>query len=178
MSEDQELIIHESLPDLSRGESLDLTVRQLIRHMAAHFLEVGGLIGELYEGNLWQSCNYDRWADYVESLGIGSYTYVMSLISLSKLYTAQILSKEEIAEIGYSKACLLVPLIKKGGLTDDILAIAKNGTNRDLRIAEGYRVTSNDSDSHVVCPRCGCDIQGVAYVRSKEILTSKSEGQE
>jgi hypothetical protein len=163
----QELIVPGSLPDLSKGESLDLTVRQLIRHMAIHYLEVGGLLAEIYEGKMWSVSGYDRWKDYVESLGVGSYTYVMSLISISKMIAAAVLSREDLDEIGYSKVCLLVPLINKGKITDEILSIARTGNNRDLRIAVGYKVSENDGDCSVICSNCGFELHGAQWVRKE-----------
>jgi hypothetical protein len=152
------------LPDLSRGEALDLTVKQLIRHMKVHFLEVGGLLAELHEGAWWTACGFDRWQDYVESLGIGSYEYVMGLIGISKMMAAQVMTIDELNEVGYSKACLLVPLHNKGKLSAEIISLAKTGTNLDLRKEIGYRVPENDENCRISCPHCGQVLYGVRYV--------------
>jgi hypothetical protein len=154
----------ELLPSLSKGEEQDLLIRQLSQHIELHFLELGGLLCEFYDGSLWLGLNYDRWADYVESLGIGSYNYVMSLISIARMVAVQIVTPDELAEIGYSKACLLAPLAKKDKLSREIIELAKCCTNRDLRLEIGYKVPDNESDCRIICSRCGNEIYGAKWV--------------
>jgi len=157
-----------NLPDQLPGERIDLTIRQLIFDMQRTFLEVGGLLVDMYEHKLWTQTNYDRWKDYVESLGIGSYGFVQSLMGISKIVAQHFLTSGDVEEIGYSKACLLVPLANSGKLTPEIIDLARSAPNRDLRIAIGYKVPENDENSHVVCPECGATIRGAAYKRKDE----------
>jgi hypothetical protein len=157
------------VPEMTKGETLDLTVRQLIKHMALHFLEVGGLLAEIWEQKLWGVGGYDRWQDYTESLGIGSYQYIMSLIGISKMVAAQVVSAADLEEIGYSKACLLVSLHNSGKLTRDLLDLARDCTNRDLRMAIGYKVPHNDSDCSITCQNCGNVITGAAWVKNEKV---------
>ena len=157
----------EPLPPQLVGERLDLSIRQLIRDVKINYLEIGGLLAEMWQSKVWGQTGYDKWSDYCESLGLGSYSYIQSLIAISKLVVDKLLTPEEIIEIGYSKACLLIPMAARGELTDDLIALSKVCTNRDLRLQLNYHVRENDEDSHVICPGCGTKIIGAAWKKKE-----------
>jgi hypothetical protein len=165
------------LPPQLPAERLDLTIRQLIRDVKIDFIELGGLLLELYDLKSWSQCGFDRWQDYVESLGIGSYSYVMSLVAISKLVADKFLTSEDVLEIGYSKACLLAPVAARGELTEELVSLARVSTNRDLRLQLGHRVRENDESSSVHCPSCGATIIGCVWKKKEDTKSHMVENE-
>jgi len=147
------------LPALTNAENNVLTIQHLAKDIYYNFLELGGLLSENQDYGYWSSCGYESFRDFVEMLGLGSYSWVTRLIDLSRLVASQLLTQEEVCEIGVSKACLLLPCAKKGKLDDETKGLARDCTFTDLRIHLGHHIpNSEDGDEYLLCPRCGVDI--------------------
>ena len=143
-----------TLPDLPPAEKNCLMIYQAAKNARDGFLTLGLLLTDNKENAYWGSTAVDSFKDFVEMLGIGSYSWVTRLINLSQLVVTQLLTKEELEEIGVAKASLLLPVIRREELTDEILAVAKNGTFRELRQILGHKIDTA-SNHFVICPRCG-----------------------
>ena len=141
---------------LTEAEQNELMIIQLAKDIKLYFLELGGLLAENQDRALW-SQNHESFRDFIEFLGIGSYSWVTRLIAISRIVATQLLTKEEVLEIGVAKACLLLPRIRKGKLDDDLKELAKNCPYHDLRVELGYK-TDELSEEYLICPRCGADI--------------------
>jgi len=142
---------------LTEAERNELTIIELARDVKLHFLELGGLLVENQEKALW-SQNHESFREFVESLGIGSYSWVTRLMDLSRVVATQLLSKQELMEIGVAKACLLLPRLKKGKLDDDTKELARHCPYYDLRVMLGYKAEDELSEEYLICPRCGAEI--------------------
>lgn len=146
------------LPRLTEAETNISLIADCCRDIKNRFLELGGLLAENQDKALWSQAGYERFKDFVEMLGIGSYSWVTRLISISRLVAAGAVSREELTEIGVSKCCLLVACNNKGKLDEATKALARDCTFVDLQKHLGYNLPNDPPEEFVNCPRCGFDI--------------------
>jgi len=127
---------------------------QLIKHVKVNFIEIGRLLAENYDKAYW-SQNHDSFKDFIEILGLGSYSWVTRLMDISRIVSHNILTEDEVLEIGVGKTCLLLPLLKDGGVDSDTIELAKACTTHDLRVKLGKATDDELSEEYLLCPRCG-----------------------
>ena len=145
------------LPALTEAEINELTIIELAKNYKLHYLEMGGFLADNQDRALWSE-HHESFRDFVEHLGIGSYSCVTRLINVSRVVAAQLLSKEDVMEIGVGKTCLLLPRLKDGRVSEDIVELAKNCTEYDLRVELGHKTRDEESEEYLLCPRCGAEI--------------------
>jgi len=141
----------------TKAEENVLAIQHLTRDLHYNFLELGRLLSENQEAAYWSQCAYGSFKDFVEMLGI-SYSFGTRLMGISRIVAQQLLTEQEILEIGVSKACLLLPLLSRGKLDSDTKELAKSAPYRDLRIAIGHNVETELTDEYLLCTRCGEEI--------------------
>ena len=146
-----------NLPELTEAERIELLIVHCCTNIRETFLELGGLLADYQDRALWSE-HHESFKDFIEMLGIGSYSWVTRLIDISRIVSQQLLTKEEVLQIGVAKACLLLPAVKKGTLSEDIKLLARDCTFTDLRIALGHNVPDEDSEEYIICTRCGADV--------------------
>jgi len=160
---------------LTRAEENTLTIQSLCKDIYHNFLELGGLLAENQDYDYWSQCGYESFRDFVEQLGVGSYSWATRLIGISRVVASQLLAEAEIMEIGVSKACLLLPHIKNGGLPEDIKLLARDCTFTDLRKELGHKIPMpEDSHYYVPCPRCGQDVDVLRCRCGQEFSLNKN----
>jgi len=142
---------------LTEAEHNELAIADCCKNIKYRFLELGGLLADNQDRALWSE-HHERFKDFVEMLGIGSYSWVTRLINISRIVALQLLTSEEVIEIGVSKACLLLPLARKGKLSEDIKELARNAPFRDLRAELRNEAESELPEEYLICPRCWADI--------------------
>ena len=145
------------LPALTDAQRNELALVDCCRNLHSSFLELGGLLVENESRAYWSENRHESFRELVEMLGI-SYSFATRLMGIARIVASQLLSKEEVLQIGVSKSCLLLPLASKGKLDDDTKELAKNCPYRDLRIHLGHNIKEDDSTEYLLCPRCGADI--------------------
>jgi len=141
-----------NLPSLTKAEENCIVCSELSKRICTDFLELGGLLLENYENAYW-NVTCESFKDFVEMLGI-EYSRASRLMTMAKVVTQQLLTPEEIVEIGYSKTCLLLPKARKGELDEDTKLLARDCTFTDLRRELGHNIES-ESEEYINCPRCG-----------------------
>jgi len=153
---------------LTDAEKNTVDTQHLARHVKACFVRLGGLLHANKEHAYWSLSGFETWRDYVEQLGIGGQSTASRLIAVYKLCAGAQISEEDVLEIGLEKMKLLLPLANKGGLTADVIHLAKASPKRDLMIFLGLKVPHNGSNHSVTCSRCGCEILGARWVKKDE----------
>ena len=146
---------------LTNSETNELALRQYCQEVKRHFLIIGTLLLESYDNAYWSK--WGSFADFVESLGSGSYSTATRLMGIAKLRRHNILTDGEIYEIGISKCFLLLPKARDGEISDGLKEIAKQGTVQDLRAELGHEDREIIEQS-INCPRCGAEIRGVKRI--------------
>ena len=129
----------------------------LCKNLHYNFLELGGLLVENERRAYWSANKHGSFPEFVEGLGI-SYSFGTRLMGISRIVAQQVLTEQEILEIGVSKACLLLPLFAKAELDAETKELAKHCPYRDLRLHLGHNVETELTDEYLLCPRCGADI--------------------
>ena len=145
-----------TLPQLTDAEQNELALVECCRNIHYNFLELGGLLVDNQDRCYWSANRHESFRELVEMLGI-SYSFGTRLMGISRVVAQQLLTQEEILEIGVSKACLLLPLATRGKLDDDTKELAKSCPYRDLRLHLGHNVETELSEEYLLCPRCGAD---------------------
>jgi len=153
---------------LTPAEQNVVDTQHMARHVKGCFVALGGLLKLNKDNAWWSQAGFEAWRDYVEQLGIGDYTMATRLIKVYEIVTSQYISEEDVHEIGMTKMFLLLPMAKQGKLPLEIIDLAKNCTNRDLREKLGLKVTRNDGAHSVTCSRCGAEITGAKWVEKHE----------
>ena len=150
-----------NLPALSPAEENCLIIAELVKDTKQNFLTLGFLLKENRDNAYWSSgARCDSFRDFIEMLGLHSYSWVTRLIDMAEIVSKQLLTQEEIQEVGVTKMALLLPLIKRENLTDEIMAVAKNGTAQDLRLVLRKRSKDDEPNERkptgtIICERCG-----------------------
>lgn len=142
---------------LTEAEKSETLIRRLCGDIKLHFLELGMLLALNQDRGLWSE-HHESFKDFVETLGIGDYSWVTRLVRIGRVVTQQLIQREELMEMGMSKACLLLPRIEKGDLDEDTKILALVCTFSDLREHLGHHLHGGDGDEFLLCPRCGVDI--------------------
>ena len=143
--------------DLTEAERNESLIRELCKDMKLHFLELGILLAHNQDFALWSE-HWDSFKDFIETLGIGEYSWVTRLIRLGRVVAQQLLTREEIYEMGVSKGSLLLPLVEKGKLDEETKSLALVSTFKDLREHLGQNVGHTETGEYLLCPRCGVEI--------------------
>lgn len=148
-------------PALTKAEENCSLIQSLVKDIGCQFLELGGLLVDNQEKAYWGASGYESFKDFIEQLGVG-YSWATRLMDLARIVAQQLLSKEEILEIGVSKACLLLPSMKRGALAEGVKFLARDCTWSDLRKELGHNIPEpKDCDEYMLCPRCGSDISPI-----------------
>ncbi len=145
------------VPALTEAETNECLIRQLCGQVKSHLLELGMLLAFNQDRGLWSE-HHETFKDFVETLGIGEYSWVTRLVRMGRVVTSQLLSKDDVLEIGVSKTALLLPRIEKGDLDEETRLLALVSTVSDLREHLGHTPYGGDGDEFLLCPRCGVDI--------------------
>jgi len=132
----------------------ELRIRELVKSAKLNFLEIGRLLNENLERAYWSE-NHESFKEFVESLGVGSYSWVTRLMDIANVVALHWLTEDEVLEIGVAKTCLLIPGIKKGKVDIDTVELAKVCPYRDLRIHLGQVEDGEMPEEYLECPRCG-----------------------
>ena len=136
--------------DAQRNE---IETRTLVANTQINFLRIGMLLMVNQDKALWSVVGHESFKDYIETLGIGSYSWVTRLVDMARVVATQQLSKEQVLEIGVSKMALLLPRLKSKTLEADMIELAKHCPVSDLREELGMK--SGQSGSDCICNRCG-----------------------
>jgi hypothetical protein len=150
---------------LTLAEQNTVRTIELCHSIKSNFLEVGKLLYENLVNAYWSQCGYDSWSNYLESLGIASRSKLARLADIAQCVATQVLTEDDVIEMGVTCAETLLPVIRRGNLTLDLLEIAKTGSTRELRRALGHKFNENNQDYSVRCPHCGFEISGCKWVR-------------
>jgi len=141
---------------LSPAEQNELKILELIKYVKVNFLTIGNLLLENYDKAYWSLNGHESFKSYIEMLGVGSYSWVTRLIDIARIVSHNILTENEVLEIGVGKVSLMLPSLKDGGVDTDIIELAKSCPYHDLRLKLGGITDDNDmSDEWLLCPRCG-----------------------
>ena len=144
-------------PPLTQAEQNEAVIRNLCGDIKMHFLELGMLLAHNQDQALWSE-HHESFKDFVETLGIGDYSWVTRLVRIGRVVASQLLSKDDLLEMGISKAALLLPQIEGHKLDEDTKLLALVCTFSDLREHLGHKFPGGDGDEYLLCPRCGVDI--------------------
>lgn len=144
-------------PPLTEAEKNECLIRQLCRDVKVHLLEIGMLLAFNQDRGLWSE-HHESFKDLVETLGIGDYSWVTRLVRMGRVVASQLLTRDEVLEIGVSKTVLLLPRIEKGELDEETKMLALVSTFSGLREHLGHQLHGEDGDEFLLCPRCGVDI--------------------
>jgi len=129
-----------------------------VKELGKAFLRVGQLLIDNQENGYWAATGAESFKDFTAMLGF-SYSWATRLMAMHRVVTSQLLTEDEVLEIGQSKMGLLVAHTGNGGLTDEVKAIARDGSFIDLRKALGHNILDPElSEEYLVCPRCGEDV--------------------
>jgi hypothetical protein len=143
---------------LSRAEENCLAIAGLVKRLHYDFLELGGLLLENQAQAFWSASGAESFKDFVQQLGI-SYDWATRLMGVAQAVVDNVFTKEEVVEIGVAKACLLLPHIRQGKLTEDMKLLARDASWNDLRKELGHNlIDPKDLSEYLLCPRCGAEI--------------------
>ncbi len=125
------------------------------------FLKMGQLLYDARIAGEWSTLHYESYREYIEDLKLpvqASYSWATRLSAIYE-YLVKNMGLEEklLAEIGVAKLTRLLPLARKGELTEEVIEAARLLSDLDLRAKLGQEVGGDGGDKvdNVVCPRCG-----------------------
>jgi len=158
-------VLRQNYSGYAPADANTLLIEQFSRSLKIHFVILGGLLCECADNAHWTQDNkWDSFSDFAESLGVGSYTTITRMMQVYRVATSQQLTLAEIIEIGRSKMYYLVPILRKGGMSDEVKAIALTGTVKSLREELGHKVVES-IHREVHCPNCGALVPNAKYTQ-------------
>ena len=140
---------------LSPAEQNETETIKLVMDTKSNFLELGNLLLENREHAYWSQNGHEGFGNYIESLSIGSYSWVTRLMDIARIVSHNILTEDEVLEIGTGKMALLLPRLKEGKVDIDTIELSKACTLSDLKLCLGHKVSELDHSHPIICPRCG-----------------------
>ena len=141
-----------TLPPLTDAEKNELALVACCRNLHDNFLKLGELLVENETCAHWSANSHESFKELVEMLGL-SYSFATRLMGIARLVTSQLLSKEEVLEMGVSKACLLLPRAKDG-IDEETKAIAISAPYQELRKHLKHDIKDVETSEYLLCPRC------------------------
>ena len=148
-----------TLPPMTPGEENCLKISAMVKKVHCDMLELGELLWENREKGYWGTCGAGSFKDFIQMLQV-SYDWATRMVDLIDATKKGLLPRDQVERIGVAKACLLLPHAKKGDLTENVLAVAENGTWNALRQELGHNLTEPDGFKEFLhCPRCGNEFQ-------------------
>ncbi|KKL92452.1 hypothetical protein LCGC14_1884550 [marine sediment metagenome] len=145
-------------------EENDLTTRELVSKARVEILAIGMLVAENQAKAYWSLLEWGSFKDWVESLGLFSYSYFMRIVGVLEMLKTSI-SLEDFNEMGITKATLLLPVSKAGNLDKDTIAIALASPVSDLKEHLGHKMALMPKGEELFCPRCGERLYGLKRVK-------------
>lgn len=159
-----------TLPRLTIGQENCLVLANKVKEIHKTFLEVGSLLIDNQQNGYWGETGAGSFKDFTEMLGIG-YSWATRLMNMWRVVTLQQFTESEVLEIGPSKMMLMLPHTADGKLTDDVKAIARDGTFMDLRKALGHNINDPKlSEEYITCPRCGEEFGFHQYMIKRRLI--------
>jgi len=141
---------------LTPAEESQTLIMELAKTVKWGFIELGGLLCDNQDKAYWSRTGHESFKDFVETIGIGDYTWVTRLMDISRMVAKGIVTREQVLEIGVAKTVLLLPRAKKGQLTPELIELAKSCTWRELREELGGGSEALPAPEQFIrCPRCG-----------------------
>jgi len=148
-------------------EENEKTILNMAQRQKADFLVLGILLLANMKRSYWSRNQHHSFKDFIEQLGIGSYSRMTRLADMAQLVLDGKLTAEEVSEIGVSKMSRLLPLLKKGEVSRDTIELAKTCPYRDLLVQLGkVKEDGGPVEQWIRCPRCGNE-----YAFNKSMLT-------
>ena len=143
------------------AEQIDGEIREKLQTVKGNLLIAAGKLAQSQDMGWWKQLggghSHDKFKDYVESLGGPSYSYMTRVCNVTRAIGDGHYTASEVDEMGLSSAILLLPIIKKGEMTPEILQAALTGSLATLKamLAGDSEIKSQP---FVVCPRCGEEV--------------------
>ena len=124
------------------------------------FLRMGQLFYGARIAGEWSILHFESYREYIEDIKLpmtNSYSWATRLSAIYEYLVKNMkLDEKLLAEIGVAKLTRLLPLARKGELTEDIIEAARIMSDLDLRAELGHNVEgSDDKPDMIICPRCG-----------------------
>ena len=107
------------LPGLTKAEENCLMISEAVKDIGKAFIRVGELLIDNQVNGYWSATGAESFKDFTAMLGF-SYSWATRLMAMSRVVTSQLLTEDEVLEIGPSKMGLLVAHTDNGELTDDV----------------------------------------------------------
>lgn len=149
-----------TLPRYPADENIE-EIQQYALAANASLLRVAELLLENRKNKYWAVCeghtNYPTFQVFVESLGIRSYNYCGRLMRVIEARDSGVITKEQLGRMQLSCALELLPVIRRGELTPEIIEAAMTGHVSELRKVLGRKPIK--ADTFVQCPNCGAEFK-------------------
>ena len=151
-----------------KAHQTKLHIQQIAREAGVSFLKIGALLYKAQEDADWSILGYESFREYVEDLELpvqSSWSWATRLIGITKyLDIERGLNEQELLEIGVAKCTRLLPVARRGELTDELVEDAKVLSDADLQVKLGGKVREHLGERWIVCNRCGAIITGAKWV--------------
>ena len=160
----------------SEAERNALEHKQAIEALAIQaevmFLKMGQLLYDARVNGEWSILRYESYKEYCEELKLpmtNSYSWATRLSCIYEYLVKNMgLDVKLLAELGVAKLTRLLPLARKGQLTQEVLEAARVLSDLDLRAELGHNVEGgSDTEDLVICPRCGHTFDAKRAARQK-----------
>jgi hypothetical protein len=124
------------------------------------FLRMGQLLFNAQKKGEWTVLHYESYKEYIVDLKLpmtNSYSWATRLSNIYEYLVLNMkLDEKLLAEIGVAKLTRLLPLARKGELTEAVIEAARVLSDLDLRAELGHNVGGgSETEMLVICPRCG-----------------------
>lgn len=156
---------------------MEREIETLGQHSDSAYFALAELLHEVRENALWQEGawgSFKNWALQVKlpTASGDSYSWVCRAADIHKFFAlSRECPRETLIDIGRAKLTRLIPLVRKGCLTEEVWTQALDPDVSDLMLREALRcsatttkkVDQGNNKIFVTCPRCG-EIFGVENV--------------
>ena len=151
--------VDEGGEEVSIAEHIDDEIREKIQSVKGNLLLAAGKLAQSQDMGYWKQLGgghaYDKFKDYIDSLGGPSYSYMTRIMNVTRTIGYSQYTAAQVDEMGLSCAITLLPLIRKGEVTPQILHAALTGSVSELKATIKGTPALTEDRPFIVCPRCG-----------------------
>jgi len=139
-----------------------LHIEQLAQRMKGDAVMVGALLLKARNNCHWSTLGYESFKGYVEDLDFpvsASYSWATRLMGVAQMVADQLLTAQDVDEMGVSKAIRLLPAANRGEDITEWIVEAKVLSERDLRLKmAGKDDPEIPTGRTITCWNCGATI--------------------
>lgn len=141
---------------LEDAQTMVSRIQSISRETIGCFLQLGLCLKEAKEKRHWDILGFDGWDEYLEDLGLRVDAAAKLIDVVTYVWALPFVQATDPLKLKETTLIRLIPMARRGELTEEKWAHAITLRDSDLRILLGHEVEPRQGTPREIrCPRCG-----------------------